>query len=199
MRVALLMLRQIACMTAFAVMGAAALAKVPSPTRIALEGGRLVQHEGKRLSTVDPATGNVSVIQLPAALNRAFTNSSSIGFPSDRSRLIEGNEYILIVVNQASSSNPSGYCGAGEEGTLYALELRDSAAVPRLALPVQSCLKDFDLATDSNQRSEYLAISWQDEPIGIHVHWDVYGDQSDVSRFYRYEAGQFVQAIQRAR
>lgn len=189
-------IKRLVLLVALGATSASALAEVPPPTQIDLAGGRLVQQKDSRLFTVDAEKHKVLPIQVPPALRRALKTSSSIAFPADHSRLIDGNEYILVVVNQSSSSNPTGYCGAGEEGTLYALELHDSAAVPRFALPVQSCLKDLDLASDSNQKSGYLAITWKDAPVGIQVRWDVYGDKSDVSRFYKYQGGQFIEATQ---
>ncbi|CAE6934651.1 hypothetical protein [Paraburkholderia domus] len=167
-------------------------AEMPAPTQVDLARGRRVQQKENRLYEVDASKHKVSVIQLPPAFKRAVATSSSIAFPDDHSRLIEGKEYFLVVVNQSSSSNPTGYCGAGEEGTLYALELRDGAAVPRFSTLVQSCLKDFDLASDSGVKSGYLAIKWKNSPVGIQVHWDIYGNASDVNSFYRYEGGAFV-------
>lgn len=191
MQITLSGIKQFVFLVTLSVSSASVLAKIPSPTQIDLEAGRLVQQKDNHLFTVDAGKHKVLPVQVPPVLSRALKTASSIGFPADHSRLIDGKEYILVVVNQSSSPNPSGYCGAGEEGTLYALELRGSSAVPRLALPVQSCLKDLDLASDSNQKSEYLAISWKDAPVGIQVRWDVYGDKSDVSRFYQYQDGQF--------
>jgi hypothetical protein len=196
MRITLLGIKQLVLLVALGAMSASTLAEVPSPTQIDLKGGRLVQQKDNRLFTVDAEKRKVLPIQVPPALRRAIKTSSSIAFPADHSRLIDGNEYILVVVNQSSSSNPMGYCGAGEEGTLYALELHDGTAVPRFTLPVQSCLKDLDLASDSNQKSGYLAITWKDDPVGIQVRWDVYGDKSDVSRFFKYQDGQFIEATQ---
>jgi hypothetical protein len=196
MRITLPGIKQFTFLVALGVGSASALAKVPPPAQIDLEGGRLVQQKENRLFTVDAGKHKILPIQVPTALSRALKTSSSIGFPADHSRLIDGKEYILIVVNQSSSTNPSGYCGAGEEGTLYALELHGSSAVPRFALQVQSCLKDLELASDSNQKSEYLAISWKEAPVGIQVRWDIYGDKSDVSRFYKYQGGQFIEATQ---
>jgi hypothetical protein len=167
-------------------------AEIPAPTEVDLASGRRVQQKENRLYEVDASKHKISVIQLPPAFKRAIATSSSIAFPEDHSRLIEGKEYFLVVVNQSSSLNPTGYCGAGEEGTLYALELRDGVAVPRFSTLVQSCLKDFDLASDSGMKSGYSAIKWKDSPVGIQIHWDIYGNASDVSSFYRYKDGAFV-------
>jgi hypothetical protein len=196
MRITSLVIKQLVLLVALSASVASTFAEVPSPTQINLAGGRLVQQKDNRLFTVDAARHKVSTIQVPPALKRALKTSSSIAFPVDHSRLIDGNEYVLVVVNQSSSSNPTGFCGAGEEGTLYALELHDGEAVPRFSLPVQSCLKDLDLASDSNQKSGYLAITWTDTPVGIQIRWDIYGDKSDVSRLYKYQNGQFIEATQ---
>ena len=183
-----------ALVIAMALSGVSAIgfAELPAPTQVELASGRRVQQKDNRLYEIDAGKQKVSLLELPPALKRAIATSSSVAFPDDHSRLIEGKEYFLMVVNQSSSSNPAGYCGAGEEGTLYALELRDGAAMPRFSTLVQSCLKDFDLASDSGMKSGYLAIKWKDSPIGVQVHWDIYGNASDVSRFYRYERGAFV-------
>ena len=167
-------------------------AEMRAPTQVDLASGRRVQQKENRLYEVDASKHTISAIQFPPSFKHAIATSSSIAFPDDHSRLIDGKEYFLVVVNQSSSSNPTGYCGAGEEGTLYALELRDGAAVPRFSTLVKSCLKDFDLASDSGMKSGYLAIKWKDSPVGIQVHWDIYGNASDVSSFYRYEGGAFV-------
>jgi hypothetical protein len=189
-------IKQLVLLVALVAPSASTLAEVPLPTQINLASGDLVQQRDKRLFEVDAEKHKVSPIQVPPALRQALKTSSSIAFPADHSSLIDGNEYILVVVNQSSSSNPMGYCGVGEEGTLYALELHDRFAVPRFSQLVQSCLKDFDLASDSNQKSGYLAITWKDVPVGIQVNWDIYGDKADVSRFYKYQNGQFIEATQ---
>lgn len=189
-------IKQLAFFLMLSVSGTSVFAKVPSPVQVDLEGGRFVQQKDHRLYIVDAGKREVFPVQVPTPLNRVLKTSSSIGFPADHSRLIGGKEYILLVVNQSSSNNPMGYCGAGEEGTLYVLELRNNIAKPSFSVPVQSCLNDLDLATDSNQRSEYLAIEWKVDPIGIQINWDVYGSKNDVSHFYRYLDGQFIGASQ---
>lgn len=170
-------------------------ADIPAPTQVDLVGGRRVQQKEHQIYELDATRHKVSVIQLPDALKRAFATSSSIAFPDSHSRLIAGKEYFLVVVNQSSSLNPTGYCGAGEEGKLYALELHDGFAMPRFSALVQSCLKDIYLASESGMKSGYLAITWNDSPEGIQVHWDIYGDVGDVTRFYPYENGRFVRTF----
>lgn len=192
MRIISLEIKRLLFAVVLGVASSIAFAKVSSPTEIHLSGGRLLQQKGNLLFTVDAKNRKVLPIRMQPALKQALKTSSSIAFPSDHSRLIDGGEYILVVVNQPSSSNPTGYCGAGEEGMLYALELHESKAVSHLSLPVQSCLKDIELASDSNQKSGYLSITWEEAPVGIRVRWDIYGDESDVSRFYEYKDGRFI-------
>ncbi len=175
------------------VLNSVAFSKSSAPTVIHLSGDRFIQQHGNSLFVVAAQTRSELPIKVPLALRKSLETSSSIAFPADESRLIDGNEYILIVVNQASSRNSTGYCGAGEEGTLYVLELHERTAVSRFSLPVQSCLKDIDLASDSNQKSGYLSIVWQEAPIGIRVRWDIYGNATDVSHFYKYQGGRFIE------
>lgn len=193
MRTISLEIKRWLCLMTLSMITSMAFAKASSPTVIYLSGGRLVQQRDNLLFAADAQKRNVLRVKVPPALGKALKTSSSIVFPADHSRLIDGKEYILVVVNQPSSSNPTGYCGAGEEGVLYVLELHDRTAIPIFSLLVQSCLKDIDLASDSNQKSGYLSIAWQQAPIGISVHWDIYGNASDVSRFYKYQGGRFIE------
>jgi hypothetical protein len=169
---------------------------VSTPKQVVLVTGNAVQQKNGQLYEVDAVKHKVSPVRVPAALGRELKKSSSIVFPDDHSRVIDGKEYLLVVINHPSGSNPTGYCGAGEEGSLYVLELNGDAAASRFSLPVRSCLKDYDLANDSGQKSEYSAIEWQNSPWGIKVKWDIYGDASDVSRLYIYQSGKFKEAAQ---
>jgi hypothetical protein len=169
---------------------------VSTPKQVILVAGGAVQQKDGQLYEVDAVKHKVSPVRVPAALARELKNSSSVVFPDDHSRIIDGKEYLLVVVNHPSSSNPAGYCGAGEEGALYVLELNGDAATSRFSLPVRSCLKDYDLANDSGQKSEYSAIKWQNSPVGIKIKWDIYGDASDASRLYIYQGGQFKEVVQ---
>ncbi|WP_124800654.1 hypothetical protein [Paraburkholderia phosphatilytica] len=171
-----------------------ASAVVPPPVQVTLVGGKAIQQKDGRLYEVDPIAHKVSPIHVPAVIERKLKASLSVVFPDDHSRLIDKKEYVLVVVNHSSSSNPAGYCGSGEEGTLYVFELNGDEAVSRFSVPVRSCLKDYDLANNSGQASEYRAIEWKDAPVGIQIRWDVYGDASDVSHFYSFQNGQFRDA-----
>jgi hypothetical protein len=168
---------------------------VSTPKQVMLLAGDEIQQKSGRLYEVDPARHKVAPVRVSTALDRELKTSSSVIFPDDQSRKIDGKEYFLIVINHASTSNPTGYCGAGEESVLYVLELEDNEVVSRFSLPVRSCLNDYDLADDSGQKSEYRSIEWSDSPQGIGIRWDIYGDVSNVSRFYINQGGNFKEVV----
>lgn len=172
---------------------ATAFAKVDAPASVRLSNGRELQQHGKRLVEVDDAHHRTSTVRLPIALRRAIASASSIGFPSASSRAIGGKEFVLIVVNHSSSRDPMGYCGAGEESTLYVLRIRGDAAASSYAMPVQSCLDSVSLDTDGDNRSPYLAIEWIDDAAGFKVTWTNIDDSGPATREYRYDGRAFVE------
>jgi hypothetical protein len=173
-----------------------AIAETPSPETVNLEGGRVLLQKDRKLVEVDAAHSKEFPLRFPATFKRSVTTASSVAFPADRSRVIDGKEYILVVVNQSSSNNPMGYCGAGEEGTLYVFQIEGNKAEPRFSLPVQSCLKSVALATETGTKSPYLAIAWNDAPIGIKIVWEHDADKGPASQLYRFQGGTFVAARQ---
>jgi hypothetical protein len=170
-----------------------AIAEEQPPTAVELSGGRLFQQNAHRLYEVNAAQHTVRPLRVSGMFKHSLVSASSIVFPASHSRLIDGKEYVLVVVNQASSSNPTGFCGGGEEGTLYVLELHDVTADLRFALPVQSCLKTIDLSSDG-VKSPYSAISWSDSPIGVRVSWQQDEKGNEATRMFRYENGTFAEA-----
>ncbi|MPV60922.1 hypothetical protein CFB46_04185 [Burkholderia sp. HI2761] len=180
------------CIAAVAT-AATAFAAVDAPASVRLSNGRELQQYEKRLVEVDAGRHRTSAVRLPVALRRAVASASSIGFPSASSRTIDGKEFVLIVVNQSSSRNPMGYCGAGEESTLYVLQINGDAAASSYAMPVQSCLDSVSLDTDGDNRSPYLAIEWIDDPMGFKVSWTNIDDAGPATREYRYDGRAFVE------
>lgn len=164
-----------------------------APQFVKLADGREIRQEGSKLVNVGATATKVSALRLPIALRHAIADASSIGFPVANSKVINAEEYVLVVVNSPSSSNPMGFCGAGEEGMLYVLRIRGTQADPRFAVPVQSCLKSISLATENNNKSPYLAITWTDAPAGIKIEWQHYGDAGPLTRRYKEVSGRFVQ------
>jgi hypothetical protein len=169
-----------------------AIAETPSPDAVSLEGGRVLLQNGRKLIEVDAATKKELPLRFPASVKRAISTASSIGFPVDKSRVIDGKEYELVVINQSSSNNPMGYCRAGEEGTLYVLQIEGQKAELRFSLPVQSCPKSISLDTETGTRPPYLAITWNDTPAGINVAWEHVGEKGRTNRLYRFRNGIFL-------
>lgn len=169
-----------------------AIAETPSPDAVNLEDGRVLLQKGRKLVEVDAATQKEFLLRFPASVKHAVATASSVGFPADRSRVIDGKEYMLLVVNQSSSDNPMGYCGAGEEGMLYVLQIDGSKTELRFSLPVQSCLKSVALDTETGTRSPYLAITWNDAPTGVKIAWEHDAGKGRTSQLYRFKGGSFV-------
>ncbi|WP_175897396.1 hypothetical protein [Burkholderia pseudomultivorans] len=170
----------------------AAIAQTPEPQFVQLRAGPIVQEHSRSLVVTDTQHGKSTTLAVPDVMRRALKSSSSIVFPAGRSRMIEGHEFILVVVNQSSSDNPTGYCGAGDEGTLYVLRLDRKPAVPVYSTLVQSCIENIDLYTDSGNRSPYLAIAWLDHGEGFQIHWSNYTESESLTRQYHYRHGRFV-------
>ena len=185
------------CVISVALVGAVgAFADEEAPTSVRLSNGRHLRQDedGKRLVEVDAAHHRTITLQLSTALRRAVASASSIGFPSANSKIVDGKEFVLVVVSQSSSNDPMGYCGAGEESTLYAFQINGNAAVPRYSMPVQSCLHTVSLDTYVNNRSPWLAIEWIDNPLGFKINWSFIDETAHVTREYRYNGSTFVQS-----
>ncbi|WP_230958239.1 hypothetical protein [Burkholderia cepacia] len=185
---------KLAALVLLASNAAVAFAETPAPESVWLANGHEIEWASPRLFEVDAARHTKSALIVPAALRRALAEASSVAFPSGRSKRIDGNDYLLVVVNRSSSSRPTGYCGAGEEGSLYVLELRGTRAVPRFSLPVQSCLDSVSLETDGGTQSPYLAIAWHDDPAAIDIRWEYVAHGGALHRVYRFVNGTFVEA-----
>ncbi|WP_157025697.1 hypothetical protein [Paraburkholderia heleia] len=169
-----------------------AIAETPSPDAVNLEGGRVLLQKGRKLVEVDAATKKELLLRFPESVKHAISTASSIGFPADRSHVVDGKEYVLLVVNQSSSDNPMGYCGAGEEGMLYVLQIEGNKAGLRFSLPVQSCLKSVALDSETGTKSPYLAITWNDAPTGIKIAWEHDAEKGRTSQLYRFKGGTFI-------
>ncbi|WP_176051796.1 hypothetical protein [Burkholderia sp. BCC1644] len=172
---------------------AVASAETPAPESVRLADGHAIEWARPSLIQVDAAGRRTSALSVPAALRRALADASSVAFPSDRAKRIDGSDHVLVVVNRSSSSRPTGYCGAGEEGTLYVLALHGTRAVQRFSLPVQSCLDSVSLETESGTQSPYRAITWRDAPDGIDIRWEYVVHDGATHRVYRFVRGAFVE------
>ncbi len=87
-----------------------------------------------------------------------------------------------------------GFCGAGEESTLYVLQVNDTAADPRFSMPVQSCLHSVSLYTYGDYRSPWLAIEWIENPLGLKIAWTNIDDAGNATREYRYNGSTFMRS-----
>jgi len=189
-----LMALKLAALALLASNAAVAFAETPAPESVRLANGHEIEWASPKLFEVDAARHKKSALIVPAALRHALRDASSVAFPSDRTKRIDGNDYLLVVVNRSSSSRPTGYCGAGEEGALYVLELHGARAVPRFSLPVQSCIDSVSLDTHDGAQSPYLAIAWRDDPAGIDIRWEYLSHGGAMHRVYRFANGTFVEA-----
>lgn len=185
---------KLAALALLASNAAVAFAETPAPESVRLANGHEIEWTRPGLFEVDAARHRKSALIVPAALRRALRDASSVAFPSDQTKRIDGNDYLLVVVNRSSNSRPTGYCGAGEEGALYVLELHGVRAVPRFALPVQSCIDSVSLDTKDGAQSPYLAIAWRDDPAGIDIRWEYLSHGGATHRVYRFANGTFVEA-----
>ncbi|WP_423396536.1 hypothetical protein [Burkholderia sp. LMG 21824] len=171
-----------------------AIAETAAPESVRLANGHEIEWVRPRLVEVDAGRHEKSALIVPAALRHVLRDASSVAFPSDHTKRIDGKDYLLVVVNRSSNSRPTGYCGAGEEGALYVLELHGARAVPRFSLPVQSCVDSISLETDDGAQSPYLAIAWRDGPVGIDIRWEYLAHGGATHRVYRFVNGTFVEA-----
>lgn len=185
---------KLAALVLLASNAAVAFAETPAPESVRLANGHAIEWVRPGVVEVDTARHRKSALIVPAALRRALRDASSVAFPSDHTKRIDGKDYLLVVVNRSSNSRPTGYCGAGEEGVLYVLELHGARAVPRFSLPVQSCVDSVSLDTDDGAQSPYLAIAWRDDPVGFDIRWEYLAHGGATRRVYRFVNGTFVEA-----
>ncbi|AOI94090.1 hypothetical protein WS58_16425 [Burkholderia pseudomultivorans] len=87
-----------------------------------------------------------------------------------------------------------GFCGAGEESTLYVLQVNGNAATPIYSMPVQSCLHSVSLYSDGDYRSPWLAIEWIENPLGLKITWTNIDDAGNATREYRYNGRTFIRS-----
>jgi hypothetical protein len=169
-----------------------AFSQTAAAESVRLDNGYELTVQKNKLVEID-VHRRVRAIQVATPLSRLISSSSSVAFPVNHSKIIDDKEYVLVVVNQSSSNNPLGFCGAGEEGTLYVLNLKNIRADNRFDLPIQSCLKSISLSTDTGTKSPYSSIEWSDAPIGIKISWDYYQGIGAISRIYKFTNGKFSQ------
>lgn len=129
-------------------------------------------------------------IELPSHLKRALSTSSEIVFPEAASRRLDGKDVFLIVARIPSSTSPNGYCGAGSEDELYAVELNAIVGKIVFSKKVSSCLDNIDLR-DDGINSPFESIKWVDSPVGISISWEKDKEGRESVHLYRKIKGGF--------
>jgi hypothetical protein len=154
---------------------------------------RIIFKRGNHLIEVNNTNKKEIQLEFPKIIQPLLDTASSIAFPTEFSHIIDGREYILIVINQYSNNNnPTGQCGAGEEGTLYVLNINDQALEVSFSKLVQSCLKLIYLESLTGMQSPYASIKWTDSPPGIKILWEYYSGKESIEHNYRFESGKFI-------
>ncbi|TDV04567.1 hypothetical protein C7408_1338 [Paraburkholderia caballeronis] len=167
------------------------MAETPLPSSVELNSHRTISANARELEIADGHRKRVK-IRVPARLGKAMSDSSEIVFPESNSLVIDGREFFLVIVGAPSTRQPMGYCGAGTESKLYALQIDGANASIAFEKLIQSCLKNIDLASDGVAPA-YRSISWSVHPAGIRVRWMSDEKDHEVSRIFQYRHGQFVE------
>jgi hypothetical protein len=148
---------------------------------VAISAGRHVDFRYGKLFIIDKSSDRP--IRAPAELASALKNSLEIIFPESDSRLLGGKDVILLVTKVPSSKVPNGYCGAGTEDTLHALEIDGDHASSIFSIIVGSCLKNIELISNGVD-PPFKSIRWIGDPPRISVSWS--SDRSGLQRTHTY-------------
>lgn len=165
-----------------------ASAQEKSPMEVMISSGEKIVSEDRGVFISDTTTRRK--IELPSHLKRALSTSSEIVFPEAVSRRLDGKDVFLIVVRVPSSTSPNGYCGAGSEDELYAVELNGIVGKIVFSKKVNSCLDNIDLSNDGIN-SSFESIKWVNNPVGISISWSKDQEGKESVRLYRRIKGGF--------
>jgi hypothetical protein len=161
-------------------------------TSSSLDDGRLITISESRL-VVEARDRAQSTISIDRSVRDGLRVASSIVFPESRALHAGSSDYFMVAVNRPSAANPQGYCGAGEEGNLYVLKLKQNTANVALSLRLQSCLHNVELASDGAQ-SPYKSIKWTSNPPGVRIDWVNNGKGQAVTKTYRLQGSAFIES-----
>jgi hypothetical protein len=167
------------------------MAATPRPPSVELSSQRIISADAQELDITDH--GKPIRIKVPSIFGKAISKSSEIVFPESNSLVIDGREFVLVIVGEPSNSQPTGYCGAGIESKLYALQIDGKSASVAFEKLVQSCLKNIDLASDGVVPA-YRSVSWNAHPTGIRVRWMNDENGHEATRVFQYRRGRFVES-----
>lgn len=195
MRITWQVIKITSCIAALCICGAGRLAVgadwEKTPRRVQTKNGSIIGIERNAVFIKANDQSAKRPLDVSRLLRGAIALASNVAFPESATRIIDGKEYLLIVVSLYSRANPGGgQCGAGEESTLYVLQIDDSAGIERFNELVDSCLKSISLHAP-DYRSPFSAIAWREKEEGF----DVIGGSDAVggtTRHYRMRDGAFV-------
>ena len=159
---------------------------------VGLRDGRVLQYINNELTVLKDNGSQRMVLQIPVMLRKKLLTASSFTFPTMHSKIIDGEEYVLTVINHRSHRRPNHYCSSGDEGVLYVMRIKDDTAEPVFSLIVESCMKDIHLERSAAQSSRHIGIDWGINPVGIKIDWSYHGDWIPVTRYFFYRNGEFV-------
>ncbi|MCG1042800.1 hypothetical protein KQH60_09730 [Mycetohabitans sp. B8] len=164
-----------------------------SPEHVDLRNGSILRYIDNELTILKDNGSQRMVLRTPIFLRKTLLTASSCTFPTTHSRVIDGEEYVLTVINHRSNRRPNQYCSSGNEGVLYVLRIKDDAAEPVFSLLVESCMKGIHLERSATWPSRHIGIDWGINPIGIQIDWSHHEDWVPVTGYFFYCNGKFVQ------
>ena len=150
--------------------------------------GRVVIRD-KRLYIRNSARSGETAMRIPDSLRQAMDQSAELLFASARSMKTDGREYILLIIGQLSAPyNKMGYCGAGMEYNLHAIDIAPKIAKPGFEKLVDSCIYSLNLAGNH-------PVSFQRNPAAIIIKWEYdSGKNGGATETYRDVNGKFVKS-----
>ena len=169
-----------------------AIAQKDLPQAIVTSNRNLLIFQGHNLYLTSPGKPEAfHVINVSEDLHRAMSTASTVFFPESRSLNFAGKEYVLIIISHPSSSQPQGFCGAGEEDVLYVAELGQRMVETRYKSLINSCLKNIELESDGTA-SPFKSIAWTSSPAGFRVAWLSDAQGAESVQTYKIDAGKFM-------
>lgn len=163
-----------------------------SPKYVELRDGRVLQYIDNKLIVLNDNGSQRMVLHIPILLRKTLLTASSFTFPTTHSKVIDGEEYVLTVINHRSNRRPNQYCASGDEAVLYMLRIKDGTAEPVFSLLVESCMQDIHLERNPARLSRHIGIDWGINPVGIRIDWSYHGDWVPVTQYFFYCNGEFV-------
>ncbi|WP_174363056.1 hypothetical protein [uncultured Caballeronia sp.] len=168
------------------------IAMQPLPASVEISDGRTVTVRDNHLYIREKDASTFHAMHLPKSLRHKLENASAFNFPESQSLRVDGKDYFLVIIDHSSGQAPAAYCGAGNEGELYALRISGKLVTVSFSKLVASCLKNIELSSDG-MASPYRSVAWNKMPVGIRVSWASDASGKNVTRFFRFNHGEFVE------